>query len=380
MKYYLIVGEASGDLHAANLMKAIQYCDAQAEFRFIGGDMMSAVGGTCLRHYKEMAYMGFVPVLLHLRTIFTNMDLCKKDIVQWNPDVLILVDYPGFNLSIAKYIKKNTKIPVHYYISPKIWAWKEYRIKNIKRDVDQLYSILPFEKDFYEKKHGYKITYVGNPTAMEVKEFKQDYKESREEFLQRNNLEQGKPIIALLAGSRKQEIKDNLPMMLKATKDFADYQMVVAGSPGILRDYYDSFMQGQNAKIVYNETYPLLYHSTAALVTSGTATLETAMFGVPQVVCYKTPLPKIIGWAKRHILKVKYISLVNLIADDKVVEELVADTFQFDMIRGSLYNILPSKPLRQPMLDGYKIVQERLGYHDAPLNAARLIYASALNN
>jgi len=169
-------------------------------------------------------------------------------------------------------------------------------------------------------------------------------------------------------------------MMLKATKDFADYQMVVAGSPGILRDYYDSFMQGQNAKIVYNETYPLLYHSTAALVTSGTATLETAMFGVPQVVCYKTPLPKIIGWAKRHILKVKYISLVNLIADDKVVEELVADTFQFDMIRGSLYNILPSKPLRQPMLDGYKIVQERLGYHDAPLNAARLIYASALNN
>jgi len=379
MKYYLIVGEASGDLHASNLMRALREEDSSADFRFIGGDLMTAVGGVRLRHYKEMAYMGFIPVLLHLKTIFSNMSLVKQDIVSWQPDALILVDYPGFNLGIAKYIHKNTKIPVYYYISPKIWAWKEFRIKNIKRDVDAMFSILPFEVPFYEQKHGYKINYVGNPTEMEVREFLKTNDESSWQFCERNGLDVAKPIIALLSGSRKQEIKDNLPMMLKATSDFADYQMVVAGAPGIEMSYYDKFLKGSNVRIVNNETYQLLAHSKAALVTSGTATLETAMFGVPQVVCYKTPLPKIVGWLRKKVLNVEFISLVNLIAGREVVAELVADTFTLDLIRGNLYNILPGQPLREPMLQGYEEVKANLGQQNAPQNAAKKI-VSLLRN
>ena len=234
MKYYIIVGEASGDLHASHLMQSLKNNDRDAEFRFFGGDLMAAVGGTRVKHYKELAYMGFIPVLLHLRTIFRNMALCKKDIVSWNPDVVILVDYAGFNLDIAKYLKANTKIPAYYYISPKIWAWKEWRIKAIKRDVAELFSILPFEIPFFEQKHNYKIHYVGNPTADEVTRFKNDYKESREEFCNRNALLADKPIIALLAGSRKQEIKDNLPAMIKSATKYVDhYQLVLAGAPSI---------------------------------------------------------------------------------------------------------------------------------------------------
>lgn len=225
MKYYLIVGEASGDLHASNLMRALKEQDGQAEFRFFGGDLMRAAGGTLVKHYKDLAYMGFIPVLLHLRTIFKNMDICKADIVQWNPDVVILVDYPGFNLKIAEYVKKNTSIPVYYYISPKIWAWKEYRIKNIKRDVDELFSILPFEVPFFAG-HDYPIHYVGNPCVDAVDAFKKESKESFQDFVAANGLQE-KPVIALLAGSRKQEIKDNLPMMLEALKPFvADYQLL----------------------------------------------------------------------------------------------------------------------------------------------------------
>lgn len=238
MKYYLIVGEASGDLHASHLMSSLAKADAGAQFRFIGGDMMRAVGGTMLRHYRELAYMGFVPVLLHLRTIFRNMALCKEDIVCWKPDVVILVDYPGFNLDIAKFLHARTSIPVYYYISPKIWAWKEWRIKAIKRDVDSLFSILPFEVPFFEQKHGYPINYVGNPTADEVRSFKESYNETFGEFCQRNGLQQDKPVIALLAGSRKQEIKDNLPMMIRAASQFTDYQMVLAGAPSIDPEYY----------------------------------------------------------------------------------------------------------------------------------------------
>ena len=374
MKYYIIVGEASGDLHASRLMRSLRKVDSKADFRFFGGDLMSEAGGTRVKHYRELAYMGFVPVLLHLRTIFKNMALCKQDIVEWKPDVVILVDYPGFNLDIAKFLHANTSIPVYYYISPKIWAWKEYRIKNIKRDISEMFSILPFEVQFYEGKHHFPIHYVGNPTADEVTEFKASYTETFEDFCRKNSLQADKPVIALLAGSRRQEIKDNLPAMLEAASRYADkYQLVVAGAPSIPHEYYSKFISGHDVSIVYNQTYPLLAHSCAALVTSGTATLETALFGVPQVVCYETPIPKVIAFLRKHLIKVRYISLVNLIADKNVVTELVADTFSVENIAGELGRLLPGKPARTAMLDGYAEVKKRLGKENAPDNAANIM-------
>ena len=254
MKYYLIAGEASGDLHASRLMKALKEQDSEAEFRFYGGDQMQSAGGTMVKHYRELAYMGFVPVLLHLPTILRNMRQAKRDIVEWQPDVVILVDYPGFNLDIAKYVKKHTNIPVYYYISPKIWAWKEYRIKNIKRDVDELFSILPFEVPFFEEKHHYPIHYVGNPTADEVKDFVRTLLKHRTVL----DRDQGH-IIALLAGSRRQEIKDNLPTMIRAAKKFEkDYELVLAGAPGIDEEYYNQFINGTGVRLVKNQTFQLL--------------------------------------------------------------------------------------------------------------------------
>ena len=374
MKYYLIAGEASGDLHASRLMQSLRRVDGEAEFRFFGGDLMSAAGGTRVRHYRDLAYMGFVPVLLHLRTIFRNMAFCKRDITEWHPDVVILVDYPGFNLDIAKFLHAKTSIPVYYYISPKIWAWKEYRIKNIKRDVSELFSILPFEVPFFEGKHGYKIHYVGNPTADEVSGFLKTYTDSYGEFCSNNALDSRRPVIALLAGSRKQEIKDNLPAMIEAASCFADkYQLVVAGAPSISADYYARFISGQPVKIVYGQTYELLAHSRAAVVTSGTATLETALFNVPQVVCYETPIPKVIAFLRKHLLKVRYISLVNLIADREVVRELVADTFSVDNIAAELSRLLPDGTCRNSMLDGYAEVRRKLGDRIAPDNAAEIM-------
>ena len=370
MKYYLIVGEASGDLHASHLMAALKVEDPQAEFRFFGGDLMAAVGGTMVKHYKELAYMGFIPVLLHLRTIFANMKRCKEDIVAWQPDVVILVDYPGFNLSIAKFLRAKTHIPVYYYISPKIWAWKEYRIKNIKRDVDELFSILPFEVEFFEDKHHYPIHYVGNPTVDEVTLFRAEYPETFDGFVRENNLD-SKPIIALLAGSRKQEIKDNLPDMLRAASAFPEYQLVLAGAPGISPDYYHEYIGDAKVKILFDQTYRLLQQAEAALVTSGTATLETALFRVPQAVCYHTPIGKVISFLRRHILTVKYISLVNLIANREVVKELVADTMTVEQARAELERILYDKDYRQRMLDGYEYMAERLGDAGAPKRAAK---------
>lgn len=367
MKYYLIVGEASGDLHASNLMKALKEADASAEFRFVGGDLMAAVGGTCVKSYKDMAYMGFIPVLLHLRTIFRNMDYCKGDIVSWNPDVLILVDYPGFNLKIAEYIRAHTRIPIYYYISPKIWAWKEYRIKNIKRDVDELFSILPFEVDFY-RKHQYPIHYVGNPCVDAVSAFLDSKKTDSQGFVRKHGLTD-KPIVALLAGSRKQEIKDNLTRMIAASKEFPDYQFVVAGAPGIEPEFYRNYMD-EYTQIVFGETYPLLQHATAALVTSGTATLETALFRVPQVVCYYTAAGKLVSFLRRHILKVKYISLVNLIAGKEVVTELVADGMTVPNIRKELRAILPSGMQRTRMLEDYDRLIAILGEPGASGRAA----------
>lgn len=372
MKYYLIVGEASGDLHASNLMRALQHEDPQAEFRFFGGDLMKAVGGTCVKHYRELAYMGFIPVLLHLRTIFRNMDFCKKDVEAWQPDVLILVDYPGFNLKIAEYIKRHTQIPVYYYISPKIWAWKEYRIKNIKRDVDELFSILPFEVDFF-KKHQYPIHYVGNPCVDAVDDFRKKGQETFSEFVTANGLED-KPIIALLAGSRRQEIKDNLTRMIEAARSFPQYQFVVAGAPGIEPDFYKRYIDS-STKIVFGQTYRLLQQAEAALVTSGTATLETALFRVPQVVCYYISAGKLVSFLRRHILKVKYISLVNLIADREVVTELVADGMTASNIKKELAKIISGGNGRSRMLSEYDRLIGILGEPGASERAAAQITA-----
>lgn len=371
MKYYLIVGEASGDLHASNLMKALMAEDPEAEFRFFGGDLMTAVGGTCVKHYRELAYMGFIPVLLHLRTIFSNMDRCKHDIEAWKPDVLILVDYPGFNLKIAAYIKKHTQIPIYYYISPKIWAWKEYRIKNIRRDVDKLFSILPFEVDFFNGHH-YPVDYVGNPCVDAVDSFLRTDTETKEQFCQRLNLESSRPIIALLAGSRKQEIKDNLSRMMEASRSFPQYQFVIAGAPGIDPGFYNHYLS-DGAKIVFGETYRLLRHSEAALVTSGTATLETALFRVPQVVCYYTAVGKLVSFLRRHILKVKYISLVNLVSGSEVVTELVADGMTVNNIRRELSTIIEGGSRRMQMLSDYDRMIQILGAPGASERTAKLM-------
>ena len=374
MKYYLIVGEASGDLHASRLMRSLKKVDEFAEFRFFGGDLMAAEGGTRVKHYKELAYMGFVPVLLHLRTIFSNMKMCKEDIVKWKPDVVILVDYPGFNLNIAKFLKKKTNIPAYYYISPKIWAWKEWRIRSIRRDIAEMFSILPFEVPFYEKKHHYPIHYVGNPTAQEVNEFRAGYQQSFEEFCTENQLDTHRPILALLAGSRLQEIKDNLPAMIEVAERFEDFQMVLAGAPSIEDKYYEQFVKGTPVRMVRNKTYQLLSHSTAALVTSGTATLETALFNVPQVVCYETPLPRLVRFAFEHIMSCKHISLVNLIADKEVVQEMFADRFKVDAIADQLYQLLPGMEGRKRMLAEYQVVRERLGNLMAPDEAATIMH------
>ncbi|MBP3567071.1 MAG: lipid-A-disaccharide synthase [Paraprevotella sp.] len=375
MRYYLIVGEASGDLHASHLMRELKLKDDKAEFRFFGGDLMKAQGGTLVRHYKDLAYMGFIPVLLHLKTILRNMAMCKRDIVDWQPDVLILVDYPGFNLSVAEYVHKHTSIPVYYYISPKIWAWKEYRIKNIKRDVDELFSILPFEVDFFEKKHHYPIHYVGNPTLDEVEQYKTSASDSLADMIKDNSLS-GKPIIALLSGSRKQEIKDNLAIMVKAASTYRnDYELVLAAAPNIEPDFYQKQLRGAEVKVLYNQTYRILRYATAALVTSGTATLETAIFRVPQVVCYYVACGKFISFLRRHLLKVKHISLVNLIAGKEIVKELVADEMTITNVRSELDMILPGRSEREIMLNGYKDMTDRLGEVGAPSKAANLIYS-----
>ena len=373
MKYYLIAGEASGDLHASKLMNALKKEDPQAQFRFFGGDLMQAEGGTLVKHYSEMAYMGFIPVLLNIDKVLHNIRLCKSDIEEFHPDVLILVDYPGFNLRMAKFAKTRLNIPVHYYISPKIWAWKEYRIKDIKRYVDKMYSILPFEIPFYQKHH-YQIDYVGNPTVDEMA-MRPFADEKFDSFISENNLE-NKPIIALLAGSRKAEITANLPTMIDAASSFTDYQLVIAGAPGISPDFYHTFISGKRVSIVFEKTYRLLQQSSAALVTSGTATLETAILKVPQVVCYKMGGGKITYNLFKHILKVKFVSLVNLIANREIVKELPVHLFTTENVTNELDKILNDPDKREQMLQGYAEVAERLGNPGAPQNAAKKIVAT----
>lgn len=375
MKYYLIVGEASGDLHASHLMRSIMKYDAEAQFRFFGGDNMIAVGGTCVRHYKTIAYMGFIPVLTHLRTITKGMEQCKRDILEWQPDVIIPVDYAGFNLSICKFVQKQrekaenetdslAKTRIFYYISPKIWAWKEYRIKAIRRDIDEMYSILPFEVEFY-KKHDYQIHYVGNPCVDALADITPTPSEARDNT------------IAILPGSRRQEIKDNLGKMITAASTFTDYKLVIAGAPSIEEEYYHRYIpHGINPEIRFGKTYDIVRQSTAALVTSGTATLETALLRTPQVVCYYAPCGKIVNWLKSTLLKVPYISLVNLIAGEEVVPELIADKMNVGNIRRHLAQILPGNSQRQVMLDGYERMATILGPSGASQRAAKQMVAS----
>jgi lipid-A-disaccharide synthase len=368
MKYYIIAGEASGDLHGSNLMKAIYEEDPNADIRFWGGDLMQNVGGTLVKHYRELAFMGFVEVIFNLKTILSNITICKDDITQFKPDVIIYIDYPGFNMRIAKWAKQ-TGYRNHYYISPQIWAWKENRIKAIKHDIDKMYVILPFEKDFYEVKHQFPVEFVGHPLIDAI--HNQSGVEANT-FRTENQLSE-KPIIAILPGSRKQEISKMLAVMLSVVKDFPDYQFVIAGAPSQEFSFYQQFISSENIKFISNKTYALLRNSTAALVTSGTATLETALFKVPEVVCYKG------SWASyqiaKRIITLKYISLVNLIMDREVVTELIQDDCSTKRIREELTKILEPN-YRKTLLENYDLLEEKLGGIGASKKTAHLIVDS----
>jgi lipid-A-disaccharide synthase len=363
MKYYLVAGEASGDLHGANLMKALKAHDPQADFRFFGGDLMLAEGGTLVKHYADMAFMGFVEVIANLQTILKNMKSCKQDISAYQPDVLILIDFPGFNLKIAEYAKTKG-IPVNYYISPKVWAWNQKRVLKIKRIVDHLFCILPFEVAFY-KEWGMDVDYVGNPLLDAVTSFKPD-----ENFLKKNGLT-GKKIVALLPGSRKQEISRLLPDMVKAAANFPQYQFVIAGAPAFQADYYTPYLNGAAFPVVFNATYDLLTHAEAAIVASGTATLETALFNVPQVVVYKGG--KVSIAIARMLVKLQFISLVNLIMDSLVVKELIQEECTPEKITAELKLLTGDKTYRQNMLNNYDQLDVRMGQPGASAKTAGLI-------
>ena len=368
MKYYLIAGEASGDLHGANLMRALQQIDPEAEFRFWGGDRMEAVGGKLIKHYRDLAFMGFWEVVTNLRTILRNIDFCKRDITQYQPDALIFIDYPGFNMRIAKWAKE-IGIPTHYYISPQIWAWKENRIKAIKRDVDAMYVILPFEKDFYEGKHQYPVHFVGHPLLDAIATRKEV---SEDVFKQENGLDE-RPIIALLPGSRKQEIAKMLSVMLSVVGSYHQYQFVIAGAPSQEYDFYKQFIKEENVHFVTGKTYDLLSHAHAALVTSGTATLETALFNVPEVVCYRG------NWISyqiaKRVISLKYISLVNLIMDAPIVTELIQGELNTKNLKTELDKLLDPEH-RAKLLKDYKTLREKLGNEGASERTASLILNS----
>ena len=368
MKYYLIAGEASGDLHGANLMRALQQIDPKAAFRFWGGDRMEAVGGKLIKHYRDLAFMGFWEVVTNLRTILRNIDFCKRDITQFQPDALIFIDYPGFNMRIAKWAKEQG-IPTHYYISPQIWAWKENRIKAIKRDVDAMYVILPFEKDFYEGKHQYPVHFVGHPLLDAIAARREV---SQQVFVQGNGLDD-RPIIALLPGSRKQEIAKMLSVMLSVVGSYHEFQFVIAGAPSLGYDFYKQFIKEKNVHFVSGKTYDLLSHAHAALVTSGTATLETALFRVPEVVCYRG------NWISyqiaKRVISLKYISLVNLIMDAPVVTELIQGALNTRNLKAELDKLL-DPAYRERLLKDYQVLRERLGNEGASQRTAQAIYDS----
>ncbi|OQX97895.1 MAG: lipid-A-disaccharide synthase [Bacteroidetes bacterium 4572_128] len=367
MKYYIIVGEASGDLHASNLMKSLKKIDKNPKFRYFGGDKMKEQGGKLVKHYKKMSFMGIWEVILNLKTIFNNLKFCKKDIKNYQADAVILVDYAGFNLKIAKFINLKTK--VFYYISPKIWAWNQSRAKIIKKYVNKMFVIFPFEIDFY-KKYNYKVDFVGNPIIDEIEKFKKNSQISKKKFLEENNLE-NKKIISILAGSRKQEIEKNLPIMLEVIPFYKDFQFVIAAAPSIEKKFYKKFIENKDVKIFFNKTYQILQFSYASLVTSGTATLETALFSVPQIACYKTSfLTYIIG---KSIVKIPYFSLVNIVMNEEIIRELLQKNMKKEILKIELDKILFSKK-RDEILKNYKILKEKIGETGASDRTAKIIF------
>ncbi|MGM0529803.1 MAG: lipid-A-disaccharide synthase [Bacteroidota bacterium] len=368
MKYYLIAGEASGDLHGSNLLKGLRQVDPNPSFRFWGGDRMQAHGGELVRHYRDHSIMGFWEVMVKFRQIRHSFRFCKRDILNHKPDVLILIDYPGFNLRMARFAKKHN-IPVYYYISPKIWAWKESRIKKIKAYVDRMFIIFPFEREFY-RKHQYPAEYYGNPLIDAIDEWKENRK-PWDDFIKEHKLED-RPVVAILPGSRKQEIDRNLSVMLEEVKDFNEYQFVVAGAPSIEPEYYQEYLSDTSVHFLYDRTYELLNHSVAALITSGTATLEAALFNVPQVVCYKAnPISYRIA---KHFVKVSYISLVNLNMKKEVVRELIQDEMNPDNLRHELENILRNEKYISNMKEEYRKLRDLLGGRGASYRVARAMF------
>lgn len=370
MKYYLVAGEASGDLHGSNLMKEIAGIDENAEFRYFGGDLMQAVGGNLVKHYREMAFMGFVDVVLNMKTIGRNMNLCKADLLAYRPDVLILIDYPGFNLRIAEFAKQNN-IKVFYYISPKIWAWKEYRVKKIKQVVDRMFTIFPFETGFY-RKHNLEVEYVGNPTLDSIADFRKNAL-TRNEFIQKNGLE-NRPVVALLAGSRVHEIKYLLPMMVRIAEHFNEFQFIIAGVKTIEKSLYDKYIQNKPVKLIFGQTYDILNNSHAALVASGTATLETALFNVPQTVIYKMEG----GWLvdvifRNFVLKPIGASLPNIILNKVFIQEFIQVKMTFKNVSSEMKKILYNENYRKTILTDYQLLKEILGEPGCSKRAAQKI-------
>ena len=371
MKYFLIAGEASGDLHASNLMRELKEIDAEAEFCFLGGDLMAAQGGMLVKHYRDMAFMGFLAVVQNAGKIARNMDDCKTALAEFHPDVLILIDYPSFNLRIARYAKEKLNIPVYYYISPKIWAWKEFRIKLIKKYVDRMFTILPFETEFYNR-HNYAVTYVGNPSVDSIAA-RPNQEQTFARFTEQNGLSD-QPVIALLPGSRRQEIKSCLPVMLEAASRFPGYQTVISGAPGIEPEFYTPLFIHSGVNLVFNQTYELLQHAQAAVVNSGTATLETALIGTPQVVVYKVAFGRIAMLLKPLVIRTKFVSLVNLIAGKEVVRELLAHHFTPATVYNELHRLLNDTAYRSHMLNDYQDISLKLGAPGAARKAAEEMY------
>ena len=364
MKYYLIAGEASGDIYGAQLIEEIQALDPNSKIRFWGGDLMKSKSNNLVKHYKDTSVMGFFEVLKHIFKILRNIDYCKNDILEFKPDRIIYIDYPGFNLRICKWAKKKGFIN-HYYISPQIWAWKENRINAIKRDVDQMHVILPFEKTYYVNKHGLDVHYSGHPLVNYINNFKSD-----DYFFHKNNIDRNKPIIALLPGSRIQEIKKVLPVFLSIVKDFNSYQFIIGGVDSINKERYDKLIKNRNVKVIFNETYSLLANANAAIVTSGTASLEAAILKVPQVVCYKTSL--ITYLISKMLVNIKYISLVNLILNNKVVDELVQGDLNSNSLKNSIYKIL-NKDSKSKLINSYNDLINMLSKENPSKRTAELI-------
>ncbi|MFZ6052429.1 lipid-A-disaccharide synthase [Halocola ammonii] len=368
MKFYVIAGEASGDLHGANLIRELKKQQPDSEFRAWGGDMMEEQGAQLVKHYRDLAFMGFSEVLLNLKTILGNIKFCKADIEEWNPDAVIMIDYPGFNLRIAEHVK-SLEIPVLYYISPQVWAWKKSRVHKIKKVVDKMYVILPFEQAFYEE-YDYKVEFVGHP-LLDVIEWKEPSEEASLNFCRENSLNE-KPIIALLPGSRKQEIKRMLPIMLNVNKHFPEYQFVIAGAPSQDAEFYHTWSaKHSDVHLLFGKTYDLFKYAKAGLVTSGTATLEAALFGLPEVVCYKgSPVSYAIA---RMLVKIKFISLVNLIMDREVVKELIQSDLTVKKIRKELNLLLNDESRKSQIEADYAALREKLGGSGASEKTASLM-------